>query len=189
MSIAAHRVVTLHYVLSDVLSDVSRDDASDVTGGSTEKRAQQNVLDDSAERGQPLEYLHGHENIVPGLERALEGQPEDAELSVTLMPAEAYGLREEALVREVGRSAFGSAELSPGDRFQTEGEAGPQIVTVLSVGADQVTVDTNHPLAGRTLRYDVRILGVREATRAELAKGHPLAPEVDASTVEDRKVL
>lgn len=173
MSIAAHRVVTLDYVLSDHVSSDGQGD----------------VLDDSAARGQPLEYLHGHENIVAGLERALEGQPEGAELSVTLMPADAYGLRDEALVQQVGRSAFGSAELSPGSRFQTEGEAGPQIVTVLAVDGEQITVDTNHPLAGRTLRYDVRVLTVRDATRAELAKGHPLAPEVTASSVEDRKVL
>jgi FKBP-type peptidyl-prolyl cis-trans isomerase SlyD len=103
MSIAAHRVVTLDYVLSDHVSSDGQGD----------------VLDDSAARGQPLEYLHGHENIVAGLERALEGQPEGAELSVTLMPADAYGLRDEALVQQVGRSAFGSAELSPGSRFQT----------------------------------------------------------------------
>jgi FKBP-type peptidyl-prolyl cis-trans isomerase SlyD len=60
---------------------------------------------------------------------------------------------------------------------------------VLAVDGEQITVDTNHPLAGRTLRYDVRVLTVRDATRAELAKGHPLAPEVAASSVEDRKVL
>lgn len=173
MSIAAHRVVTLHYVLVDV----------------TEGADRPTVLDDSAAREQPLEYLHGHDNIVPGLEHALEGRAEGAELSVTLMPAEAYGLRDEALVQQVGRDAFGGVELSPGSRFQTEGEAGPQIVTVVDVDGDQVTVDTNHPLAGRTLRYDVRLLGVRDAGRAELAKGHPLASDVEASSVEDRKVL
>ncbi|GAB2718607.1 FKBP-type peptidyl-prolyl cis-trans isomerase [Halomonas garicola] len=170
MSIAAHLVVTLHYVLTDVLKDPR-------------------VLDDSAARNQPLEYLHGHDNIVPGLERALAGHRAGDETSVTLSPAEAYGERDEALVREVGREAFGAAEPTPGSRFQTEGEAGPQVVTVLAVDGNKVTVDTNHPLAGRTLRYDVRIVGVRDATRAELAKGHPLAPDVDASSVEDSKVL
>lgn len=172
MSIAAHQVVTLHYVLSDVQHD-----------------GKKQVLDDSESRQQPLEYLHGHNNIVPGLERALEGQAAGSELSVTLMPADAYGIRNEALVQEVSRNSFGNAELEIGSRFQTEGEAGPQIVTVVALEGDQVTVDTNHPLAGRTLRYKVKILDVREATRAELAKGHPLPPGTDHSKVEDRKVL
>lgn len=75
MSITAHQVVTLHYVLSDVLSD-----------GSTR------VLDDSRAREQPLEYLHGHDNILPGLERDLEGRSAGDELRVTLTPADAYGV-------------------------------------------------------------------------------------------------
>ena len=172
MSIAAHQVVTLHYVLSDVEHDGDKQ-----------------VLDDSEARQKPLEYLHGHNNIVPGLERALEGLSAGSELSVTLMPADAYGVRNEALVQKVGRNAFGSADLQVGSRFQTEGEAGPQIVTVVAIEGDDVTVDTNHPLAGRTLRYQIKILEVREATRAELAKGHPLPPGTDHSKVEDRKVL
>jgi len=172
MSIAAHQVVTLHYVLSDVQHDGAKQ-----------------VLDDSEARQQPLEYLHGHNNIVPGLEQALEGQAAGSELSVTLMPADAYGIRNEALVQQVSRNAFGNAELEIGSRFQTEGEAGPQIVTVVALEGDQVTVDTNHPLAGRTLTYNVRVLDVRDATRAELAKGHPLPPGTDHSKVEDRKVL
>lgn len=172
MSITAHQVVTLHYVLSDVLSD-----------GSTR------VLDDSSARNKPLEYLHGHDNILPGLESALEDKTAGDELRVTLAPADAYGIRNEDLVQEVSRASFGSAVLEPGSRFQTEGEAGPQIVTVLSIDGDMVTVDTNHPLAGHTLRYQVNVLDVREATRAELAKGHPLPPGTEHSKVEDRKVL
>ncbi|MGM0831493.1 peptidylprolyl isomerase [Halomonas qinghailakensis] len=172
MSITAHQVVTLHYVLSDVLSD-----------GSTR------VLDDSNARAKPLEYLHGHDNILPGLERALEDKTAGDELRVTLAPADAYGIRNEDLVQEVNRASFGNAVLEPGSRFQTEGEAGPQIVTVLSIDGDIVTVDTNHPLAGHTLRYQVNVLEVRDATRAELAKGHPLPPGTEHSKVEDRKVL
>lgn len=171
MSITAHQVVTLHYVLNDISNDASE------------------ILDDSQARNKPLEYLHGHDNIVAGLEQALAGLSVGDELTVTLAPEQAYGLRNEALVQEVGRGSFGNAELIPGSRFQTEGEAGPQIVTVLAVAGDRVTVDTNHPLAGRTLSYQVRILEVREATRAELAKGHPLPPGTEHSKVEDRKVL
>lgn len=167
MTIAPQRVVTLHYVLSD-------------TDG--------NVLDDSRARQVPLEYLHGHHNIVAGLERALEGRAEGAELSVTLMPAEAYGQRNEALVREVGRSAFPVDDPVPGMRFQTPGDDGPQVVTVVEVRDDSVLIDSNHPLAGHTLRYRLEVLGVREATRAELAKGHPLPPGTDPGSVEDRKL-
>ncbi|AYF34913.1 peptidylprolyl isomerase [Vreelandella alkaliphila] len=172
MSITAHQVVTFHYVLSDVLSD-----------GSTR------VLDDSNARDKPLEYLHGHDNILPGLESALEDKAAGDELRVTLAPADAYGIRNEDLVQQVSRASFGSAALEPGSRFQTEGEAGPQIVTVMSIDGDMVTVDTNHPLAGHTLRYQVNVLDVRDATRAELAKGHPLPPGTEHSKVEDRKVL
>ncbi|MCS2610154.1 FKBP-type peptidyl-prolyl cis-trans isomerase [Halomonas dongshanensis] len=168
MSITAHQVVALHYVL--------RDDAGQ-------------VLDDSAARGKPLEYLHGHANLIAGLERALAEQVVGAELEITLAPEDAYGARNEALVQRVGRGAFGSADLSPGSRFQTEGEAGPQIVTVLALEGDQVIIDTNHPLAGKTLRYSIKILAQRDATRAELAKGHPLPPGTEHKSVEDKKVL
>ncbi|SEK65148.1 FKBP-type peptidyl-prolyl cis-trans isomerase [Halomonas daqiaonensis] len=167
MTIAPQRIVTLHYRLSD------QDDS---------------VLDDSHARGQPLEYLHGHGNIMAGLERALEGQEAGAQLSVTLMPAEAYGLRDEALVREVGRHAFPVEDIAPGMRFQTPGDDGPEIVTVLEVRDDAVVIDTNHPLAGQTLRYRLEVLEVRDATRAELAKGHPLPPGTDPGEVEDKKM-
>ena len=102
---------------------------------------------------------------------------------------EAYGLRDESLVREVGRQAFPGTELRPGMCFQTPGDAGPQIVSVVEVKGDSVVVDTNHPLAGETLSYRLEVLDIRQATRAELAKGHPLPPGTEASEVEDRKVL
>ncbi|TDO16483.1 MULTISPECIES: FKBP-type peptidyl-prolyl cis-trans isomerase [Halomonas] len=167
MTIAPQRVVTLHYELSD------RDGS---------------VLDDSRNRGKPLEYLHGHGNIMAGLEHALAGQEAGAQLSVTLMPAEAYGLRDAALVREVSRHAFPVAELAPGMRFQTPGDDGPEIVTVLEVHDDVVVIDTNHPLAGEVLHYHLEVLEVRDATRAELAKGHPLPPGTDPAEVEDKKM-
>lgn len=167
MPIATQQVVALHYTLHD---------------------ADGNVLDDSRHRDTPLSYLHGHDNIVAGLEEALEGAEVGSRLSVTLAPEQAYGRRDEALLREVARSAFaGVAELRHGMRFQAQGPDGPRTVTVVEVNDAQVTVDANHPLAGQTLRYDVEILAVRDATRAELAKGHPLAEDVDHTQVEDRK--
>ncbi|MBA2778540.1 FKBP-type peptidyl-prolyl cis-trans isomerase [Billgrantia kenyensis] len=168
MNIAPQRVVTLHYVLSD---------------------AQGQVLDDSRARAKPLEYLHGHDNIMVGLERALTGLEVGDTQEVTLAPEEAYGARNEALVQQVGRNAFPLDDLAPGMRFQTPGDDGPQIVTVLEVRDGSVLVDTNHPLAGQTLCYAVEVLEVREANRAELAKGHPLPDGVEPSQVEDRKVL
>ncbi|MGQ4877316.1 FKBP-type peptidyl-prolyl cis-trans isomerase [Billgrantia sp. LNSP4103-1] len=167
MNIAPQRVVTLHYVLTD---------------------AQDHVLDDSRARAKPLEYLHGHANIMAGLERALTGHETGDRLSVTLAPHEAYGERNDDLIQEVGRGAFPQDDLAPGMRFQTPGDDGPQIVTVLEVGDASVVIDTNHPLAGYTLNYALQVLDVREANRAELAKGHPLPASVEPSQVEDRKV-
>src|SRR5690554_1615558 len=81
------------------------------------------------------------------------------------------------------------ARPGPRDAFPDPGDDGPQIVTVLEVRDDSVLIDTNHPLAGRTLRYRLEVLEVRDATRAELAKGHPLPPDTDHTQVEDKKVL
>ncbi|MGM0702091.1 MAG: FKBP-type peptidyl-prolyl cis-trans isomerase [Pseudomonadota bacterium] len=166
MMIAPQRVVSLHYVLSD---------------------SHGHVLDDSQRRQQPLEYLHGHDNILPGLERALNGKEIGASVDVILSPAEAYGERDEALVREVGRDAFPVEDLTPGMRFQTPGDDGPEVVTVLDVFDERIRIDTNHPLAGQSLHYRLEVLDVRGATRAELAQGHPLPPDVEPSQVEDRK--
>ncbi|MCG7598197.1 peptidylprolyl isomerase [Halomonas sp. McH1-25] len=167
MPIIPQQVVTLHYMLRD---------------------AEGHVLDDSRQRDAPLSYLHGHDNIVAGLEQALTGAESGTRLTVTLAPEQAYGRRDEALVRHVSRSAFGDvADLKPGMRFQAQGPDGPRTVTVVDADDTRVTVDANHPLAGQTLHYDVDILEVREATRAELAKGHPLDEDVDHTQVEDRK--
>lgn len=169
MVIAPQQVVTLHYTL--------RDD-------------EENILDDSRQRGEPLSYLHGHDNIVAGLERSLSGREAGTRLSVTLMPAEAYGVRDEALVQEVSRNAFSGIDaLATGMRFQAQGPDGARAVTVVEVSETQVVIDANHPLAGKTLTYAIEILDVRVATRAELAKGHPLPEDTDPRQVEDRPKL
>ncbi|MGC3873019.1 FKBP-type peptidyl-prolyl cis-trans isomerase [Halomonas sp. GXIMD04776] len=168
MTVAPHCVVTLHYILRD-------------SAGS--------VLDDSRQRNAPLEYLHGHDNIVPGLERCLEGLAKGACSTITLAPADAYGLRDEALVQEVSRDAFENVDmLVPGRRFQAQGPEGLRIVTMMAVGDSMVTVDANHPLAGEALSYSIEILDIREATRAELVKGHPLSDDITHVQVEDRKI-
>ncbi|WP_251976912.1 FKBP-type peptidyl-prolyl cis-trans isomerase [Salinicola avicenniae] len=167
MAIKPARVATLHYRLQN---------------------AEGRTLDDSRARQQPLEYLHGHGNLFTALESAMAEREAGDTLAVTLSPAEAYGERDEALVSESPRSAFPeAAPLTPGQRFQAQGPEGPRTVTLVAVGDRQVTVDANHPLAGETLTYELAILAVREATRAELAKGHPLPPGTSHTEVEDRK--
>lgn len=146
------------------------------------------TLDDSRARQQPLEYLHGHGNLFPALERTLAARTVGESLSVTLAPNDAYGKRDEALVSESPRGAFPADQvLQPGQRFQAQGPDGPRTVTLVAVDETSVTVDANHPLAGVTLTYQIEILDVREATRAELAKGHPLPPGTSHTEVEDRK--
>lgn len=167
LAIEPSRVVDLHYRLHD---------------------NNERTLDDSRVRQQPLAYLHGHGNLFPALEAALAGQRAGQSLRVTLSPKESYGERDEALVSESPRSAFpAEPSLSPGQRFQAQGPDGPHTVTLVAVDAERVTVDANHPLAGETLTYEISILAVREATRAELAKGHPLPPGTSHTDVEDKK--
>nr|CDQ36418.1 FKBP-type peptidyl-prolyl cis-trans isomerase SlyD [Virgibacillus halodenitrificans] len=167
MTISPQHVVRLHYVLCDSAG---------------------HVLDDSRRREAPLEYLHGHANILPGLETALEGLSSGDTREINLTPEQAYGTHEPDLVQTVARTAFpGIEELSPGMRFQAQGPDGPRTVTLIEADDKQVTVDANHPLAGQALVFRVDILEVRPARRAELAKGHPLAADVVASEVEDRK--
>lgn len=167
MSIDTHRVVSLHYVLSD-------------EGGQ--------LLDNSRARNMPLHYLHGHDNIMAGLEEALDKHGVGETIRVTLEPHKAYGVRDEALIQRVARSAFDKAtRLEQGMRFQASGPGGGRLVTIVDINDAQVTIDANHPLAGKTLTYEVEILAVRDATRAELAAGHPLDPGVSHRDVEDRK--
>lgn len=130
------------------------------------------VLDSSEGHG-PLAYLHGHGNIIPGLEKAMTGHDEGDEFSVTLAPEEGYGPRREELVQDVPRSSFqGVEQLEPGMQFQAESNAGPMVVTVKEVGDEEVTVDGNHVLAGRELQFDVAVKDVRSATDEEIEHGH-----------------
>ena len=130
------------------------------------------VLDSSQGR-EPLAYLHGAGNIIPGLEQALEGKGEGDELNVSVPPDQAYGQRDERMVQPVPRTAFqGVADIQPGMQFQASTNAGPRLITVVDVAGDQVTIDANHPLAGATLNFDVKIVNVRDATNEEKSHGH-----------------
>jgi FKBP-type peptidyl-prolyl cis-trans isomerase SlyD len=128
---------------------------------------------DASEENEPLIYIHGQGDIVPGLEKALEGKAAGAKLSVVVSPEEGYGVRSSGKVQSVPRDAFeDDAEIEPGTQFQAEGPDGVSIVTVLEVKDDQVTIDANHPLAGENLHFEIEIVKVRAATAEELEHGH-----------------
>ncbi len=151
MEISQGRVATIHYTLSD--------DSGQVLDRSTPQA--------------PLSYLHGAGNIVPGLEKALDGKQTGDTVQADVAPEQGYGPHHAQLVQQVPRSAFpNTAEVQPGAQFQARTEQGPVLVTVTEVGPDQVTVDGNHPLAGQTLHFAVEIADVREATADELNQGH-----------------
>lgn len=137
----------------------------------TLKDDQGNVIDQS--QGEPLAYLHGHGNIIPGLEKELEGKSAGESLTAVIAPADAYGEYQEQAVQKVPRSNFqGVDDIQPGMQFQSEAEGQVMLVTVTDVNDETVTVDANHPLAGKTLSFDVEIVEVRAATEDELNHGH-----------------
>lgn len=129
---------------------------------------------DSSKGREPLKYLHGARNIVPGLEKALEGKSAGEKLTVEVQPDEAYGQVNPDLVQKVPRAAFeGAPEIKAGMQFQAQGPTGEvQVITVKEVVDDEVTVDANHPLAGEVLHFDIAVEDVREATEDEVAHGH-----------------
>ncbi len=129
---------------------------------------------DSSEGADPLSYLHGAGNIIPGLEQALTGKTGGATLQVSIAPEDAYGDVQPELVQVVPAEAFQGVEtVEPGMAFQAhDAQGNPRRVVVRSVEGDQVTIDANHPLAGVQLNFDVQVVDVREATSEEIAHGH-----------------
>jgi FKBP-type peptidyl-prolyl cis-trans isomerase SlyD len=155
VKIAQEKVVSIHYTL---------------------KNAEGSVLDSSS-GSDPLAYLHGAGNIIPGLESALEGKEAGEKLAVTVEPGQGYGDRDERLVQDVPRAAFKDVqELAPGMQFQAQGPQGTRLVVVTQVAEETVTVDANHPLAGQTLHFEVEVAEVRDATAEELEHGHVHGP-------------
>lgn len=151
MSITKNSVASFHYTLKD-------DDGNTV---------------DSSQDQEPLPYLHGAGNIVPGLERELEGKAVGDKLSVVVKPADGYGELDNALVQELPKDMFaGVDDIQAGMDFHAETEHGQQVVTVTSVEGDTVTVDGNHPLAGKNLHFDIEVTDIREASAEELEHGH-----------------
>jgi len=156
MQISKNTVVTLEYTLKD----------------------NEGVVIDQSSGDDAFAFIHGVGGIIPGLENALEGKKADDELSVTIEPEEGYGHREEALLADVSLDKFeGAGEIQEGMQFQTASEDGtPRVVTVVKIADGMVTVDGNHPLAGVTLNFDVKVLDVRDASQEELDHGHVHGP-------------
>ncbi|WP_019627288.1 peptidylprolyl isomerase [Thioalkalivibrio sp. ALJT] len=151
MQVAQNAVVAIHYTLTN--------DAGEKI--------------DSSEGREPLAYLHGNGQIVPGLEKELEGKAAGDKVQARVSPEEGYGEKIDAMVQEIPMEAFQGVEsVEPGMQFQAQTENGPLTVTVTKVEGDTATVDGNHPLAGETLNFDVEIVEVREASAEELDHGH-----------------
>ena len=151
MNIAEQCIASFHYTLTD---------------GSGK-------LLDSSEGQEPLAYLHGSGNIIPGLEKALLGKTVGDKLTVSVPAAEAYGLRDDAMVQELPSNMFeGIDKIEVGMEFHAETEHGLQVVTVTKVDGDMVFIDGNHPLAGVDLTFDVEITEVRAASEEEMEHGH-----------------
>jgi FKBP-type peptidyl-prolyl cis-trans isomerase SlyD len=157
-SVSAGKVVGIYYTL--------KDDAG-------------SVLDTNRKGGKPLAFLQGHGNILPALERALEGKSKNDFVSVTLEAADGYGEKKPEAVHKMPRGAFPpGVDLAPGMRFNGKDPEGRvHSVLVTEVGDDEVTVDENHPLAGVRLHFEVTIVGVRDSTGEEVEHGHPHGPD------------
>jgi FKBP-type peptidyl-prolyl cis-trans isomerase SlyD len=151
MQIGKEKVVSIHYTLRD-------------NSG--------NVLDSSVGNN-PLLYIQGIGNLIPGMEEGLEGRAKGDKLEIKVAPEKGYGVRDAKMIQKVPRSAFGGQEVKQGMQFQA---GHGQVVTVTEVGLDSITVDGNHPLAGVELNFSVEVMDVRNATSDELAHGHVHGP-------------
>ena len=154
--VATNKVVAIHYTLKDNDGEVI----------------------DSSAGSEPLMYLHGHDNIVPGLERQLTGAAIGDKLEAKVPAAEGYGEASEDAVQKVPADAFPpDAGLEPGMQFAAEDNEGNIIpLWVVAVEGDHVLITNDHPLAGVDLNFSVEVVAVRDATAEEIDHGHPHGP-------------
>lgn len=150
MKIEKDRVVRFHYSVAEQGSE---------------------AIESSKDR-EPLAILAGHGNIIPGLEKAMEGREAGDSFSVDVPAAEAYGERRDNLTQRVPKKHFGDQRLLPGMQVVLNTNFGPRAVTIHKVGMSVVDVDLNHPMAGKDLHFDIEVVEVREATAEELEHGH-----------------
>jgi len=154
--ITQNAVVSLNYTLTN--------DAGDIL--------------DKSENGQFV-YLHGANNIIPGLESALNDKSLNDTFDITIEPADAYGLKDESKKQVVGRDMFEpDSPIEPGVQFHAQSPEGEMLViTVTEVNGDEVTIDGNHPLAGERLHFSVEVKEIREASEEEISHGHVHGPD------------
>ncbi len=125
-----------------------------------------------ASKGEPLSYIEGSHQIIPGLESELSSLKKGDKKKISVPAAEAYGELNPDLKMAVARDKFPSTNISVGDRFRGGPESHAPIFTVIAVSETEITVDGNHPLAGQDLVFDIELTGIREATQEELSHGH-----------------
>lgn len=148
MKVSKDKMVSIHYTLTDKEGE---------------------ILDASTEDS-PLQYLHGRGYIIPGLENRLEGTSVGDKLSVDIPAMEAYGEYNQEAVFSLPKENFPEGmDIQVGMHFEFQGEYGPGIVVVTAVSGDSITVDANHPLAGKDLHFEVEVKDVRDATDTELS--------------------
>ena len=150
--IADKLVVSIHYTLTDNSGEII----------------------DSSEGADPLAYLHGAGNLIPGLEQALVGKTAGASLQATVSPEDGYGEIQPELIETVPKEAFeGVDSIEPGMAFEAQGSDGQaRRIVVKDVSDDGIIIDGNHPLAGVELNFDVQVVDIREASEEEIAHGH-----------------
>ena len=155
MNIEKDRVVLFHYTVSEQSAHAAGEEPLESSQGSG-----------------PLAIMIGHGNIIPGLEKAMEGHVAADRFEADVTAADAYGVHQEGLTQRVPKKHFKGARLEPGMQAVLPTNFGPRAVTILKVGMSVVDVDLNHPMAGKDLHFSVEIVEVREASPEELAHGH-----------------
>ncbi len=151
MQITKHKVAAIHYTLTD----------------------NDGKILDSSEGREPLNYIHGMGNLIPGMEDGLEGKIKGDKFNIKVSPEKGYGVKNESLFQQVPRTAFGNQPVELGMQFQTDSGS---VVTVSKIGLDSITLDANHPLAGVELNFAVEVLEIRNATEEEISHGHLHGP-------------
>ncbi len=150
MNISTDKAITLNYTLKD---------------------GDGKIIDES--NNASFVYLHGHSNIIPGLENALTDKTTGDKFDLVLEPKDAYGEYNSAITQVIKANAFGDEKVEVGMQFHAEGDDGqPVMITISEVNGDDITIDGNPPLAGVTLHYNVEVMDVRDASEEELSHGH-----------------
>ncbi|MEQ8688623.1 MAG: peptidylprolyl isomerase [Imperialibacter sp.] len=154
MKIGKEKVVSIHYTLKD----------------------NEGTTLDSSVGDQPLLYIHGIGNLIPGMEEGLDGKTKGDKVEIKVSPEKGYGVRDERMIQKMPRTAFGDQKVEVGMQFNAGTKNGQQVVTVTKVEMDGITIDGNHALAGVDLNFSVEVLDVRDASKDELAHGHVHGP-------------